>query len=312
MPRARCPESIEAERRYKAGEKLVDIARSLQVPDSTVRRWKSSQDWDGKKSSTGKKKQSERSETKANVRKHETRTGRPLPTVDQQLAAAVEENEELTAQQKDFCLFFSRIKNATQAYLKAYGCSYNAAKTHGWELLQNVTIKAELRRLRDIKAAALGEICGDDVIEMHMRIAFADITDFMEFKGKTAPVMHKGEVVMMMHPKTHESIPVTETVNTVKLKDSTHVDGQLINEVSQSKDGVKIKLADRQKSLDFLARHFELNPMDRHKKEYDDKRQELERAKYELAKETQSKETKGNDIASDWIAALMGGDDENE
>ena len=37
----------EAKKLYKAGKKLVDIARELGVPDGTVRRWKSTYDWDG-------------------------------------------------------------------------------------------------------------------------------------------------------------------------------------------------------------------------------------------------------------------------
>nr|DAU12655.1 MAG TPA: terminase small subunit [Caudoviricetes sp.] len=40
MARARSPNSIEAEDMYKNGMKLVDIAKKLDVPASTVRRWK--------------------------------------------------------------------------------------------------------------------------------------------------------------------------------------------------------------------------------------------------------------------------------
>ena len=66
MARARSPNSIEAEEMYKNGMKLVDIAKKLDVPDSTVRRWKSTQNWDGK--TKGKK--NERSQKKkTNARK---------------------------------------------------------------------------------------------------------------------------------------------------------------------------------------------------------------------------------------------------
>ena len=58
MGRVRSPNSIEAERLYREGWKLVDIAKKLDVPEGTVRRWKSTQDWE-----------SERSDKKANVRK---------------------------------------------------------------------------------------------------------------------------------------------------------------------------------------------------------------------------------------------------
>lgn len=304
MPRARCTESYDAERRYKAGEKLVDIARSLQVPEGTVRRWKSTQDWDGKKAGTAKKKQSERSENKANARNQGTRTQPIPPSVDQALAAAVEENEDLTPQQRDFCVYYSRIKNATQSYLKAYGCSYNTAMTEGCRLLRNPKIKSELRQLQEIKIAMIDELCGADVVELHMRIAFADITDFVEFKGKTVPVTYKGEVVTIEHPKTGERVPVTETVNTVRLRDSNQVDGQILTEVSEGREGVKVKLADRQKSLDFLARYFSLNPMDQHKKEYDGMKMELELLRLEAAQQMQADEPEASN--SNFLDAMMG------
>ena len=71
MARARSPNSIEAEEMYKTGMKLVDIAKKLDVPASTVRRWKSTQNWDG----NTKDKKTERSQKKKpNVRK---RGGQP-------------------------------------------------------------------------------------------------------------------------------------------------------------------------------------------------------------------------------------------
>lgn len=70
MARARSPCSIEAERLYHDGMKLIDIAKKIGVPDGTVRRWKSTQNWDAGKGKQGKKKETERSDKKkASVRK---------------------------------------------------------------------------------------------------------------------------------------------------------------------------------------------------------------------------------------------------
>lgn len=70
MARARSPSSIEAEKLYQDGMKLVDIAKKIGVPDSTVRRWKSTQKWDENKSEQSKKKETERSDKKKpNARK---------------------------------------------------------------------------------------------------------------------------------------------------------------------------------------------------------------------------------------------------
>ena len=38
-----------AEKMYKAGIPLVEIAKKLGKPDGTIRRWKSTQNWDGEK-----------------------------------------------------------------------------------------------------------------------------------------------------------------------------------------------------------------------------------------------------------------------
>ena len=68
MPRARSPDSIEAERLWKEEKMLLkDIAAKLGVPEGTVRRWKNTQNWEGKKSERSEK-------NKANVRK---RGGQP-------------------------------------------------------------------------------------------------------------------------------------------------------------------------------------------------------------------------------------------
>lgn len=68
MPRARNAKADEALALYRQGLKLVDIAKKLEIPEGTVRRWKCTQHWDGKE-------QSERSEkSKASVRK---RGGQP-------------------------------------------------------------------------------------------------------------------------------------------------------------------------------------------------------------------------------------------
>lgn len=46
MGRPRSEKSIKAEEYYRLGWKLVEIAKRLEVPEGTVRRWKSTQGWD--------------------------------------------------------------------------------------------------------------------------------------------------------------------------------------------------------------------------------------------------------------------------
>lgn len=84
MARARSPDSIEAEKMYRSGMKLVEIAQKLGVPDGTVRRWKSTQKWE-----ITVKGKSERSEKKkTNVRK----LGAPIGNRNAQGAGAPKQN----------------------------------------------------------------------------------------------------------------------------------------------------------------------------------------------------------------------------
>ena len=72
-------------------------------------------------------------------------------------------------------------------------------------------------------------------------MAFADVTDFTDF----------GNVEI-----NTENGPMT--VSYVNIKDSVEVDGTLINEISKGKDGVKVKLPDREKALRWLSEHMDL------------------------------------------------------
>ena len=51
---------------------------------------------------------------------------------------------------------------------------------------------------------------------------------------------------------------LTFCINTVRFIESDLVDGTLISEVKQGKDGASIKLLDKQKALQWLADHMDL------------------------------------------------------
>lgn len=73
MARQRNPQSVEAEKLFREGTPLVDIAEKLGVPAGTVRRWKHDQNWDGKQPAekkTAKKKKTNVRKDKPSVRNH--------------------------------------------------------------------------------------------------------------------------------------------------------------------------------------------------------------------------------------------------
>ena len=59
MPKARNPKADEAEALYNKGFKLIEISKQMELPEDTVRRWKSVYNWDAERSN----------KKKANVRK---------------------------------------------------------------------------------------------------------------------------------------------------------------------------------------------------------------------------------------------------
>lgn len=235
MARAPNAKVMEAKRLFLKGTRLVDIAARLDVPAGTVRRWKSAYGW-----------ASERSEGKTNVRNE------PPPEV-----ASVIKNPHLTDKQRLFCLYYARSFNATRSYQRAYESSYAVANAEGSALLVNPNVRAEITRLKQLRyGKALLE--PGDIFQKYMDIAFADITDYVDFGQEEVPVMAAYGPVTIEDPSTGEKVPLTQTVNTVRAHASEEVDGSLLSEVSQGKSGFKLKLADRMKALEWLAGHMDL------------------------------------------------------
>ena len=89
---------------------------------------------------------------------------------------------------------------------------------------------------------------------------------------------------------------ITINNNTIKLNNSDTVDTQLIQELKEGKNGITIKLADKNKAMEFLERYFVMNPMDKHKIEYDQRKAELELLRLENEiKEPENREAEEND-----------------
>ena len=67
--------------------------------------------------------------------------------------------------------------------------------------------------------------------------------------GPFGPVVVKDE-------ETGEKVEVKKEINVVRFKESTEVDGTLISEIRQGKDGANIKLADRMKAMEWLDKNI--------------------------------------------------------
>lgn len=252
---ARAPDARidQAKELYLQGKKLTEIASQLGLPEGTVRRWKSTYKWD-KKDTERSEKKSERS-LKNNERSDKKKTLKERAIESE--VKQVMKNPELTDKQRLFCMYYIRSFNATKAYQKAYECSYETAGSNGYALLQNTAIITEIQRLK--RERLNREFFSEsDIFQKYMDIAFSDITDYLTFGTEEVPVIGASGLIEVKDPDTGEKKPLTKIVNVVRFKPSAEIDGTILAEVKQGKDGASIKLADRMKALDWLAAHMDL------------------------------------------------------
>lgn len=221
---------ILAESDYVAGMKYKDIAAKYGVSMNTVKSWKKRYAWSRNKKTGCIQKGC--TQNKKGAHKKEA--------VAEDVSQVVI-NDELTDQQQLFCLYQSRMFNYTKAYMKAYpGCTYASSAVLGSRLMKNQLIRETIEQLKQnhMNREMLKQ---EDIFQKYMDIAFADMNDFMSFGQE--------EIETDYGPRM---------VNSVRLKESDQVDGTLITEVKQGRDGVSVKLADRMKAIDWLADHMDI------------------------------------------------------
>ena len=250
MPRQRSPKRDLAYQLWlesKKKKKLKEIAQEIGVSEGQVRRWKNLDKWNDNVTNP-----------KSNVTNQDlviktaAEEGIEKEDVEQLL-----ENSALNEKQKLFCCYYIKSFNATKAYQKAYGCSYETAAAIGYRLLENVGVKDEIQRL---KKSRLNRdfLTEEDIFQKYMDIAFADMTDYITFGTEEEPVIGQFGPVQVKNPDTGKKEQLMQTVNVIRLKKSEEVDGTLITEITQGRDGVRVKLADRMKALEWLTSHMDL------------------------------------------------------
>ena len=242
MPRAASDKKRIAEKLFRAGMKLADIAKKLEIPEGTVRSWKNREGWD------------------CNVAKKKRNVAKETAQRKKYIADEVEEvieNAVLSDKQRLFCIYYIRCFNATRAYQKAYGVDYTTAASIGYRLLEKDGVKEEITRLKKnrLNREMLSE---EDIFQKYLDIAFADITDYIEFGSEDVPVLSKYGPVQVKDEETGEKRQLMKRENVVRFKSSAEVDGTILSEVKQGKDGASIKLSDRMKALQWLSDHMNI------------------------------------------------------
>lgn len=228
----------KAEQDYKAGMKYKDIAEKYGTTINTVKSWKKRYAWSREEGAH----KTEKVCTQKSKGAH-----KKAALIDDGTKGTLK-NDDLTPEQQMFCIYYSRTFNATQSYINAYRCQYSTALTNGPALLGNTRIKNEIERLKEIKRQQI--VAGaDDIVELQMRIAFADAGNYATFGNNG--------------------------INWVRIANSDTVDTQIIQEIKEGQTGVSIKLADKQKAIDWLTKYFLMHPESKYRAEYERKRAEV-------------------------------------
>lgn len=194
---------------YLSGMKYKDIAAKYGVTVSAVKSWKSRY-WKDKKLQPKEKKVA----TKKDAKK---------------IAKKIADESELDEERQLFCIYYLKYHNQVKAYMKVKpGTKYNSATVMASRWMHESRVQDEINRLKaELYADAL--LDPNDIVQKYIDIAFADITDYANFSGRS-----------------------------VSLKDSDYVDGSIVQEVTQGKHGISIKLNDRMKALDWLTKHLNI------------------------------------------------------
>lgn len=288
MPRARSPKRDEAYKIWLASGKkkqLKDIASELGISETQVRKWKNQDNWNGNVTIP-----------KGNVTNQKNAPCNTEKNVVAEEVEQVTKNSELTDKQRLFCIKYIRCFNATKAYQKAYGVDYNTAKAAGPRMLANVRIKNEIRNLKEsrLNREMIEEA---DIFQKYMDIAFADITDFVEFGREHVPVMGPFGPIEVKDKATGEKRQLMKEVNVVKFRESSEVDGTLISEVKQGKDGAGIKLADRMKALDWISSHMDLAT--------EEQKAKIEQIRANTEKLKSDSSSEGTEAIREWVEATI-------
>lgn len=139
----------------------------------------------------------------------------------------------LPPKQRKFVQEYLIDLNATQAAIRA-GYSARTARSQGQRLLTNVDVQAALQEAMSRREKRT-EITADRVLNELAKIAFSDLTDFVEFGP-----------------------------DGIKIKPSDQVDGAALSEVSEmvtmAATTTSVKLHPKMRALELLCKHLGLAP----------------------------------------------------
>lgn len=262
---------------YLNGMKHKDIVKKHNIKPNTLKSWVKRYRWNELKK--GAPQNEKKGAPLIDAKEHSQKQNLEPEELDNG-------NGELTQKQGLFCIYYLQYFNATKAYQKVYQCDYATARTNGSRMLTNANIKYQIGNLKQERLNR-EFFSQEDIFQKYMDIAFADITDFVEFGNKEIELEDKS------------GNKITTTISYVNIRSDMEVDGTIVSEVSKGKDGVKVKLHDRLRALQWLADHMDM-ATEKQKLEI-----EYVKAKTKAVKLTTEKDDDAKDQVKDWKEAII-------
>ncbi|AVK60543.1 terminase [Lactobacillus sp. CBA3605] len=225
----------QAEQNYMSGMKYKDIATKYDVSLNTVKSWKGRYGW---------QRVSRKKDVPVKSKGVHTKAKSSAPKVAPKIIDELEANSELTDKQKLFCLFYLQRFNATWAYMKVYDTNYDSALRAGPRMLGNVGVKRQLAVLKKQQQAEL-LVTSENITHEYAKQAFASLGDVLDYE------VHE-EYVEDAKGIAYEDVdgePIKKHVADIYLKPSDQIDWSLIQDIHRGKDGLVVKLYDKQKAM---------------------------------------------------------------
>ncbi|WP_052087966.1 terminase small subunit [Paenibacillus wynnii] len=249
MPKARDPNrdrALEIWREHGGDITNRQIAEQLSIDEKKVAVWKQRDKWIVVQQSSDnvvqqpKKNVVQQKKPKVIKQQKEAARGDPPKT----------ESAKLTEKEEIFILEYLRDFNATRAAMAA-GYSKRTAYVIGWENLRKPKIQAKIAEYKESMTSELG-LSIQRIIAEYLKIAFANITDYVHFGKKEFPVFtKKGDPII--DEDTGKQKVVSQ--NYVDLLNHDEIDGSALSEVKEGKDGVGVKMHDKMKALEKLEKY---------------------------------------------------------
>jgi phage terminase small subunit len=257
--------SFEVYKKHKGKIKNKDIAEMLHEDPKTVSKWKTLDKWEERINNSKKEKGNSKFEKTSKNAENEVLEGEVFDDLHE-----IVENVDLNEKQILFCIYFIKSFNAAKAYQKAYGCDLVSAYTAGPRLLKNVHINMAIEKMKQNRFSQ-AMLKPEDIVQKYIDIAHSDITDYITFGKKQVLIGY-----------TKDNVAIYEKINYMDYKESTEIDGTLITEFRQSKDGFSIKLMNREKAMQWLTDHMDMATTEQKAQiEHIKNKDKLDRERYE-------------------------------